>query len=95
MFRRQSFRSIVEIGGVGSGSSDVERSMKEEGLSYALCAEEFDSESVSLIPYPPIMAVRGTTAGLLVRDFSAVRATLAHCGDHTITQAIRGEIQSA
>jgi hypothetical protein len=24
-----------------------------------------------------------------------VRATLAHCGDHTITQASRGEIQSA
>jgi Reverse transcriptase (RNA-dependent DNA polymerase) len=23
-----------------------------------------------------------------------VRATLAHCGDHTITQASRGEIQS-
>jgi hypothetical protein len=66
--------------------------MKEEGLSYALCAEEFDSESVSPILYPPIMAVRGTTAGLLVRDSSAVRATLVHCADHTITQRV---IQSA
>jgi hypothetical protein len=95
IFQRRSFGSITEIGEAEIGSSDVESSTKEEGLSCELCAEEFDSESVSVIPYPPIMAVRSATAGLLGRDFSAVRATLAHCGGHTITQASRGEIQSA
>jgi hypothetical protein len=52
---------------MGSRSSNVESLTTEEGLSYALCAEEFNSESLSPIPYPPIMAVRSTTAGLLLR----------------------------
>jgi hypothetical protein len=83
----------MEIRGVGRGSSNIESSMKEEGLSYAMCVEEFNSKLLSPIPYLPIVGVCSMTASLLMRDFSAVRATLTHCGDHTITQTSRGEIK--
>jgi hypothetical protein len=82
----------MEIRGVQDRISDVESSMKEEGLSYAVHVEEFDSKSLSPILYPPIMVAHHMTACLLMRGFSAVKATLEHCGDHTITHAIRGEI---
>ena len=60
---------------------------REEGLLYAVCTEEvMNSKSLSLIPNTPMVtATCSMTASLLVKDFSAVRATLEHCGDHTST----------
>ena len=56
IFLRQASGSISEVGGAQDMCSDIGELTREEGLSYAVCAEEVaNSESLSPIPKAPMV----------------------------------------
>ena len=70
IFLRQTSGSISEVRGARDTCSDMGELTREEGLLYAVCAEEVaNSELLSLIPNAPIYGdlTCSTMAGLLVK----------------------------